>query len=346
MTRRDVHPIVTTLLGLAFGAGGFAGLAGCKTVCHRPIATSTLPLDSMPPDDIATLFASSDLRAVTRVLPTKTCDEICGRKTTQCEVALAPEGPPERPVMMSGTVTCSFIGEEVCSTGGGGGGFDPFKLNSCPFGCGRRPAVEASVAARADPLVHHFAQIAMLEALSVGAFRQLARDVRDHAPAFAARVSRAARDEQRHARRARGVLRRLGAEADTVPHVPVATRPLDELTMNNAVEGCVRETFGAISACIQAERAGDPTIRRFFRAIAHDELEHAALSWDLHRAFMARVEPGARTRIDCAQQRALAELESMEEPSPAVRAATGAPTRSEQRALVRAMAASLPFGCA
>jgi hypothetical protein len=55
----------------------------------------------------------------------------------------------------------------------------------------------------------------------------------------------------------------------------------------NAVEGCVRETFGAFVAAYQAQSASDPRAKAVLARIAEDELKHAALS----HAIAAWAEP-------------------------------------------------------
>ena len=108
------------------------------------------------------------------------------------------------------------------------------------------------------------AQVAELEASAVTAFRQLAVELRLHrAPSPMLRTAlRSASDEVRHARS-------MGAHAGRYGGRPVrprtrgwAPRPLVEVAMDNAAEGCVRETFGALVAHVQARRAADPMLRR------------------------------------------------------------------------------------
>ena len=66
----------------------------------------------------------------------------------------------------------------------------------------------------------------------------------------------------------------------------------------NAREGCVRETFGALIAMHQAERAGDPIIRRAMRRIAEEETRHAELAWEV--ASWSASNPARRKRwIGC-----------------------------------------------
>ncbi|MGH7436059.1 MAG: ferritin-like domain-containing protein, partial [Polyangiaceae bacterium] len=60
-------------------------------------------------------------------------------------------------------------------------------------------------------------------------------------------------------------------------------RPLEDIATENAAEGCVRETFGALIGIWQARFAGDPQVRRAMNGVARDESRHAALSWEVAR---------------------------------------------------------------
>jgi hypothetical protein len=73
-------------------------------------------------------------------------------------------------------------------------------------------------------------------------------------------------------------------------------RALEAVALENAVEGCVRETFGALLATFQAKTARDPEIAECMRAIARDETRHAALSWEIGRWAWERL--GAAARAD------------------------------------------------
>jgi len=58
-------------------------------------------------------------------------------------------------------------------------------------------------------------------------------------------------------------------------------RDLEEIALENAVEGCVRETFAGVAATYKAAHAGDAGIAAAMRIIAQDETRHAALAWDV-----------------------------------------------------------------
>ena len=117
---------------------------------------------------------------------------------------------------------------------------------------GRRPSslLPAEPPPAGDEVGRFFAGVAHLEAASVDAFEELARDLRAlGAPAeLIEQAERAAVDERRHAQITAGQARRFGAEPATPAIAPAAPRDLERLARENAVEGCVRETFGALVA--------------------------------------------------------------------------------------------------
>jgi hypothetical protein len=130
---------------------------------------------------------------------------------------------------------------------------------------GRRPeGLEHGIAAGGThALGAFFGDMAMLEAASVYAFEIIARELEAFgAPKdLIAQARLAAADEVRHAEVVSGLARMFGA----VPGQPeVASRPLRNLhafALDNAVEGCVRETFGALLAAYQAQQADHAAVR-------------------------------------------------------------------------------------
>jgi hypothetical protein len=157
-----------------------------------------------------------------------------------------------------------------------------------------------------------FAEVAHLEAASVHAFRRLARELRAHgAPrALVRRAERAAKDEIRHARTTAALARRHGGRPAKPRVAARKVRSLARIARENAVEGCVRETFGALLATWQAEAARDPRIREAMRTIARDETSHAALAWDVARWIEPRLRPSTRARLAQARREALESLEA------------------------------------
>jgi hypothetical protein len=211
-------------------------------------------------------------------------------------------------------------------------------------GCiGRRPAgLCRARGRRASALGAHFANAAELEAASVHAFAALHRELAHHgAPARLLDASRAAlRDEVRHAALARRLARRYGAEpkAPRVEAQPI--RSLVEIAIENAAEGCVRETFGVLVGRWQARFARDPVVRRTMAALARDETRHAELAFEVDAWLRGRLSPSARRRVDRARARALAELgdEVKVEPRPELVAWAGLPGAAEASELARRFA--------
>ena len=110
----------------------------------------------------------------------------------------------------------------------------------------------------------HFARAACLEAAAVDAFRWLRDELVAQAPKRLVRAaSRAIRDEMRHVRVTSALARRFGEEAITPPAPPPrVVRPLLRLALDNAVEGCVRETYSALECLWQRTSRRIPSCAR------------------------------------------------------------------------------------
>ncbi|HEX5661251.1 MAG TPA: hypothetical protein VFX59_28870 [Polyangiales bacterium] len=210
-------------------------------------------------------------------------------------------------------------------------------------GCvGRVPAGLHPMRARDEGLGGYLARCAYLEAASVHAFERLARELREFgAPsALVARASAAARDEVRHARVVRRLAEARGARVEDVRVDALERRTLAEIARENAVEGCVRETYGALVGAWQAARAHDPELRHAMRPIAADEARHAQLSHDVHTWLMTKLDERDRTQVHDAQRHAIATLERECARSPGV-ADAGLPDAHEARLLLSALDESL-----
>lgn len=185
---------------------------------------------------------------------------------------------------------------------------------SCTFNCGptgRRPAgIGVPETSAGCDVGRYLASMAHLEAASVHAFRSLARELRRHGapPRLVARAVAAARDEVRHTRVARALAARHGATPSPVTVAARESPSLETLAEENAIEGCVRETFGALLAAWQARTAGDAGIRAAMADIADDEAAHAELAWDLDAWLTPRLDDAARARVRAARERAIAML--------------------------------------
>ncbi|UQA55369.1 ferritin-like domain-containing protein [Polyangium aurulentum] len=185
-------------------------------------------------------------------------------------------------------------------------------INSDASACvGRRPAGLSQSEGRGTSTVGaFFANVARLEAASVYAFEALEEELLHHgAPAELVERARMARqDEVRHARVMQRVSARHGGrfEEPRVEKRPV--RSLEEIAIENAAEGCVRETFGALVGMWQAEFARDGDVRRVMKRIAEDETRHAELSWAVDAWARQRLSPEAWARVEEARREALVEI--------------------------------------
>lgn len=310
------------------------------------------PPPPLPPKDSGALDASKDA--------SKDAPEICGTVVQDNVCSATVENPchvPEDAGPMD-QAKCA----QYCPSNDGG--------PSQAFGCyvskdadggrvlychycliGRRPdGLAPCASAGGDALGAFFADVSRLEAASVDAFERLEHDLDDHgAPAsLRMRARRSARDEVRHAKTTASLASLFGARAGAWsdrPRVePRRARSLEEIAVENATEGCVRETFGALVGMWQAEHAEDDTIRRAMKTIARDESSHAALSWSILEWSLGELDDEARRRVETALQRAAANLarDVVFEPHPDLRARAGMPSASEAASIVAAFQRTIP----
>ncbi len=314
---------------------------GCSPVTNNDLAVITSGNDVK----LATL---DDLRAA--VSPIETRDEavallMLGNGFVDCgsnNVRPEKDGFVFKYTSESCSGAISEIFTKISSADGKQSSAGTHKVKEADTGCieGRRPAglrvTDVPWLSGVGPCL---AEIAHMEAAAVLAFDELhARLVERDAPAaLLSRVVAAREDEVRHAAMTAGLAAKFGGD---VP-VPVVERVENErdLTLENAVEGCVREAFGAVVSAFQAARAGDAAIRSAFVEIARDEARHAELSWAIH-AWLA---------VDCtAAMREAWDVLATEltEPAAEVRRVTGYPTLAEQRALLAALRSVVEDGAA
>lgn len=182
---------------------------------------------------------------------------------------------------------------------------------------GRRPeglVLEQLAATRRgarEAVGQYFASMTVLETASVTAFRRLHRQLAAFGapPELLARIRTAAKDEIRHARATGALARRYGVQPKA-PEIGAcdASPSLFAIALENAREGCVRETFGALVAHLQTTRAADPEVRARMAEIADEETEHAALSWDIAAWIEAQLGDDERARLASERQDAFATL--------------------------------------
>jgi hypothetical protein len=177
---------------------------------------------------------------------------------------------------------------------------------------GRRPdglrAVQPCL--RAGSLRAYFASAAHLEAASVFAFERLARELSVlRAPAhLIAAAARSALDEVRHTKAVAQLALRFGAAPLPACVDALAQRSRFEIALENAVEGCVRETYGAVIGQHQAACALDPATRDVMRVIAEDEIRHAELAWQVAAWLEPQLSSAERLQLLAAKRAALADL--------------------------------------
>ena len=196
-----------------------------------------------------------------------------------------------------------------------------------------------------DALGDHLAHCAHLEAASVYAFERLARELEAHgAPRpLIDRALAAADDEKRHAQVVGALAQARGAALVEPAVKALPVRTLQEVALENAVEGCVRETYGALVGAYQAARAQDEDLRRAMHSIASDEARHAALSYDVHTWASERLDTTTRVQIREAQRVQLAELhdECRREPDPRVALEAGLPSAAAASSMLEELASQL-----
>jgi hypothetical protein len=192
----------------------------------------------------------------------------------------------------------------------------------------------------------YLARVAQLEHASIYAFYQLIQELRAHRAPEELRVMAldAMLDEVRHARDMRALARDFGAETVWAQVKQTALRSLIEIAIDNAREGCVRETFGALLATYQAECAQDGRVQRVMAQIAEDETRHAMLSWKLKAWLSSLLSDSEQEQVVDAAIAAQAELASeLEvEQSESLRRALGLPSADVALGLFKRLSRALP----
>jgi hypothetical protein len=270
-----------------------ASQAGCGVLDEGCYETHARTLDVDTPADPEMQFRIDRCR-----VDVDTCPALCALAMERANLYASPD-------TCEVTFGASSVRLDVRWEDYDGGGAD------CPVD-GRRPAGLAPPA-RLGPSSAAgawLAQAAWLEAASVYAFAHLARELESYgAPrGLVLGALAAARDEVRHT----ALMTRLALRYGARPPAPVVElpgpRPLAALAIENAAEGCVRETWGAVMALWQAHTAGDPVVRATFVAIARDEARHAALAWAIDRWLHPQLDAATIAAVAAARDRAAHEL--------------------------------------
>lgn len=298
MRIRDLRRVITTIiLSAPLAAGCVSG--DCPQ--PRPIVTERFILD-MPDAQLTALIDRCKMQ--------QDCEPLC-TEVYRREYGVAPTVPP--PCMLE---VDSTTGLDVAA----------FPMEQQCVG-GRRPAGYRRGRGCGPTVGRYLAQQAELEAASVRAFGDLHEDLRAlGAPISLRRAAiTAAADEVRHARTCERLARQHGAAPAFREIPPAKRRSLRQLALDNLVEGCVRETYGAVVAGYQGRTAGDATVRRAMRAIARDEARHAALSWRIHAWVSPQLSPDERRELANAAATVRSELAGGAEPDVELTGVLGVP---------------------
>jgi hypothetical protein len=211
------------------------------------------------------------------------CAQICG-DTMNCQLAVDPTG--------NQGVDC---------------------LTRCyTVGCGRRPESLAVCAKGSpNPVARYFEEAAYLEAASVFAFERMAVELAAHQapPELIQDALLAVAEEIRHTRVMSSLARRFGGVVQQPQPGPRHIRSLLEIAIENVQEGCVRETYGALLACLQSVSASDAQVRHALRVIAREETAHARLAFAVAEFCHDRLTPEERELVAQAERRAVSELQ-------------------------------------
>ncbi|HUQ08010.1 MAG TPA: ferritin-like domain-containing protein [Kofleriaceae bacterium] len=179
---------------------------------------------------------------------------------------------------------------------------------------GRRPEGLASrVGDASDAHARWYAESMHMEAASVPAFERLAAELAAlGAPARLVRASRAAaRDEVRHAAIMARLGARVGARPTSVVVAPIPPRTLEQIAIENAVEGCVNEGFAALLCEYQAQTATNAALADAMTSIARDEQAHAHLAFAVAAWLDRQLCASQRAAVEAAVTAALAALPAL-----------------------------------
>ena len=299
-------------LGTVVMVGGTSSHGGAGNIVTCPDAPTTGTGGAASVLNCPSAFCVT-VDATTGTLDVTQCTALCGRPALTCEL--------------------------MASTG-------PSLLKCHPDCTGRRPdGLEQIQSVGYDELGRYFTEVAHLESASVVAFRAIGRQLAIFgAPASLRRAARrAARDEIAHARITRKLAERFGGR-----YVPpqITAKPatsLETVASENATEGCVRETFGALLATYQAEKAADPQVRRTMQRIARDETRHAALAWRIANWAEDRLDSAARERVRAARTASVETLlvELDYQASDSLNSVAGVPSGAQAQKLASALRSEL-----
>ncbi len=212
----------------------------------------------------------------------------------------------------------------------------------CSVFCGvGRLAEGVEAVSEGQGLGRVLADMAAHEAAAVIAFEQLGRELEAHRlhRSFQRGAATAAWEEQQHVQLVGSLATQHGGRFAVRRRGQAPIRSIEELAFDNAVEGCVRETFGSLLGAYQARHAAHPGVRRVMAAVSADEIGHGAWSWELAKQLERRLPLAKRRQTREARDQALQTLsKGMLEAVPRAQHATlGLPDEERLESLCEAL---------
>ncbi len=266
--------------------------------------------------------APAELQSATGGLPNTTCERYCP------------------PVVDSGFVYlyCAVFARDA-------GGSLSLHCGYCASGRRTEGLVEPTLRAPGNAVGEFLANCATLEDASVTAFERLYGELRAQGapPDILAETLGAADDERDHTSRMTAASLAWGVRPLAPEFTGAASRSLTAIARENVVEGCVRETWGALVAAWQAAHAEDVALASLFTRVANDEARHAALSWRMDAWITPQLSDADRAALTDARARAIEDLEADAalRTHPELVRVAGLPDASAKRALLDALRAAL-----
>lgn len=312
---------------------------------HRALATIILsaPLvtgcsgscpDDPPPyiERVVLVMPDAALTALLERCKTQQdCEPLCS------EVYYREYGVMQMPPPLCGLEVDAMTGQDVVT----------FEMEAYCIG-GRRPTGYRGSGSCDSTIGGYLARQTELEAASVRAFGDLHDDLLAHgAPVSLRRAAiTAAADEVRHARTCARLANRYGGSPAKRAIAAAPRRSLYQLAHDNLVEGCMRETYGAVVGGYQGRAAGDATVRHAMRSIARDEARHSALSWRIHAWVVPRLSAEERRELARAVGAVREELERGVEENAELCRVLGIPDAAAAKALLAQLDATVWNGLA
>lgn len=204
-------------------------------------------------------------------------------------------------------------------------------------------------------LGQYLADMTAMETAAITAFYYLSRELEAYkAPAeLIARARQAVLEETRHSEMAALLAASFDAQMPEVCVDDFCLRSLYDIALENAVEGCVNETFAAACGLWQSENAKLDVFREVIAHITEEEMGHAELSWEIHQWIMPQLSQAEQEQIRIAQVEAIESLvaEFKQESDPVVQQTFGLPTKQDAARLFAQLkesvwgVISLPSAC-